>query len=188
VRAFQGRGQPVVSVAIGTEGPAGPGGRVRGPGADPDTAALAAEALRRWWQQVGRLAYPGATELLLHAAPPCLSPEGVVPHSPGSRSAPWCNTAGDTGLVVTVCHLPPGTIRWTTVAHSTLYHVGLTNGMRPPQDHKVLVHLIGNPGAAGTRESATPGARAAATDRGMDPGPTACGSRPVEAIPPALTG
>jgi hypothetical protein len=156
VRAFQGRGQPVVSVAIRTGGPAGEGGRARGParhpsrrgtGADFDTAALAAEALRRWWQQAGRLGYPGATELLLHA-------DGGG--GDGSHGRLWQASlqrlAGDTGLAVTVCHLPPGASKWTAVEHSTLYHVRLTKGGGPPQDHEVLVHVIANPATARARK------------------------------------
>jgi Rhodopirellula transposase DDE domain len=36
-------------------------------GVDHDTAAFAVQTLRRWWQQVGRLAYPQATRLLVGA-------------------------------------------------------------------------------------------------------------------------
>jgi hypothetical protein len=110
-------------------------------------AALAAEALRRWWRQAGGLAYPGATELLLHA-------DGGG--GDGSHGRLWQASlrrlAADTGLSVTVCHLPPGTSKWTAVELSTLYHVRLTKGGGPPQDHEVQVHVIGNPATARARE------------------------------------
>src|SRR5512132_375803 len=38
-----------------------------GVGTDHDTAAFAVQTLRRWWQQVGRLAYPRAERLLVCA-------------------------------------------------------------------------------------------------------------------------
>src|ERR671910_2521590 len=38
-----------------------------GVGTDHDTAAFAVATLRRWWQQVGRSAYPQATRLLVCA-------------------------------------------------------------------------------------------------------------------------
>ena len=38
-----------------------------GVGTDHDTAAFAVQTLRRWWQQVGSLAYPEATRLLVSA-------------------------------------------------------------------------------------------------------------------------
>ena len=38
-----------------------------GVGVDHDTAAFAVQTLRRWWQRVGRLAYPEATRLLVCA-------------------------------------------------------------------------------------------------------------------------
>src|SRR3954467_9450317 len=36
-------------------------------GVDHDTARFAAEALHRWWQEMGSLAYPEATRLLITA-------------------------------------------------------------------------------------------------------------------------
>jgi hypothetical protein len=62
--------------------------------------------------------------------------------------APLEGLAADTGLEVTVCHLPPGTSKWTAVEHGTLYHVRLAEGGGPPQDHEVLVRVIGDPAAA----------------------------------------
>ena len=38
-----------------------------GVGVDHDTAAFAVQTLRRWWQQVGSLAYPQAERLLITA-------------------------------------------------------------------------------------------------------------------------
>jgi len=73
-------------------------------GRDHDTAAFAVQTLRRWWDQVGKPAYPAATRLLISA-------DGGG--SNGYRTRLWkielAKLAAETGLQVTVCHLPPGT-------------------------------------------------------------------------------
>ena len=75
-------------------------------GRDHDTAAFAVETLRRWWRSMGRPAYPEAGRLLV-----CADGGG----SNGSRVRLWkaelARLAAETGLIITVCHLPPGTSR-----------------------------------------------------------------------------
>jgi len=81
-------------------------------GTDHDTAAFAVATLRRWWQQVGRLAYPKATRLLITAD---------AGGSNGYRVRAWktelARLATETGLAITVCHLPPGTSKWNRIEH-----------------------------------------------------------------------
>jgi hypothetical protein len=78
-------------------------------GDDHDTAALAVATIRRWWDMVGSQASPQATRLLLTAD---------AGGSNGYRSRRWKvelgKLAAETGLAVTVCHLPPGTSRWNS--------------------------------------------------------------------------
>jgi Rhodopirellula transposase DDE domain len=73
-------------------------------GTDHDTAAFAVQTLRRWWEQVGRASYPQAGRLLV-----CADAGG----SNGYRVRAWktelARLAAETGLAITVCHLPPGT-------------------------------------------------------------------------------
>jgi Rhodopirellula transposase DDE domain len=80
-------------------------------GTDHDTAAFAVATLRRWWEQVGRTAYPAATRLLVTAD---------AGGSNGYRVRAWktelARFAADTGLAVTVCHFPPGTSKWNKSA------------------------------------------------------------------------
>jgi Rhodopirellula transposase DDE domain len=75
-----------------------------GVGVDHDTAAFAVQTLRRWWQQIGRVAYPGATRLLVSAD---------AGGSDDYRRRLWKTELGrlaaETGLEITVCHFPPGT-------------------------------------------------------------------------------
>jgi hypothetical protein len=76
------------------------------------TAAFAVNTLRTWWKKVGQPAYPGASRLLITAD---------SGGSNGSRLRLWktelARFADETGLTVTVCHLPPGTSKWNKIEH-----------------------------------------------------------------------
>ena len=73
-------------------------------GTDHDTAGFAMETIRRWFHQVGQNAYPRAEKLLI-----CADGGGSI----GYRLRVWkvqlAALAEETGLSITVCHLPPGT-------------------------------------------------------------------------------
>jgi hypothetical protein len=81
-------------------------------GTDHDTAAFAVESIRRWWNGQGRLDYPQATRLLITAD---------AGGSNGYRTRAWKTElaafAAETGLAVTVCHMPPGTSKWNRIEH-----------------------------------------------------------------------
>jgi DDE family transposase len=73
-------------------------------GTDHDTAAFAVESIRRWWNDAGRAAYPGAVRLLITA-------DAGGSNSPRTRA--WKHElaafALQSGLEITACHFPPGT-------------------------------------------------------------------------------
>src|SRR3954452_12260100 len=77
-------------------------------GTDHDTAAFAVETIRRWWASTGPTCYPQASRLLITA-------DGGG--SNGYRTRLWktelAALAAETGLQITVCHLPPGTSKWS---------------------------------------------------------------------------
>jgi DDE family transposase len=73
-------------------------------GTSCDTGAFAVNAIRLWWQEEGQFRYPGSGRLL------------VICDAGGSNSARcrlWKDQlavlAAETGLVIEVCHFPPGT-------------------------------------------------------------------------------
>ncbi len=74
-------------------------------GIDHDTAEFAVESIRRWWNQHGKRLYPEQTKLLITA-------DGGG--STAARSRLWKREmqrlATETGLTITVCHFPPGTV------------------------------------------------------------------------------
>jgi len=73
-------------------------------GNDHETSAFAVATLRSWWDTVGKARYPNADRLLI-----CADGGG----SNGSRVRAWkielAKFTAETGLSITVCHLPPGT-------------------------------------------------------------------------------
>ncbi len=106
-------------------------------GTDHDTAQFAVSTIRTWWDKAGRQAYPGATRLLITA-------DGGG--SNGYRTRLWktelARFAGETGLPVTVCHLPPGTSKWNKVEHRLFSHISMAWRGRPLTSHEVIVETI----------------------------------------------
>ena len=82
-------------------------------GADHDTAEFAVATIGRWWDKMGQAAYPSAKRLLVTAD---------AGGSNGYKVRAWKTGLGAlsarTGLVVTVCHFPPGTSKWNRVEHT----------------------------------------------------------------------
>jgi hypothetical protein len=107
-------------------------------GADHDTSAFAVETLRRWWDTVGRHRYPDADRLLI-----CADGGG----SNGYRVRAWkvelARLAAETGLTITVCHLPPGTSKWNKIEHRLFSQITLNWRGRPLTSHQIIVDLIG---------------------------------------------
>jgi hypothetical protein len=112
-------------------------------GRDHDTSAFAVATLRRWWASVGQIAYPTADRLLICA-------DG---DSNGYRARPWktepAALARETGLTITVCHLPPatrhpapGTRKWNHIEHRLFSHISMNWRGHPLVSHQVVVDLI----------------------------------------------
>lgn len=108
-------------------------------GIDHDTAAFAVESIRRWWKAVGQSQYPAAQRLLISA-------DGGG--SNGSRVRLWKwelqQLADETGLSITVCHLPPGTSKWNKIEHRLFCHITRNWRGVPLETHEIVVNLIGS--------------------------------------------
>lgn len=107
-------------------------------GADHDTSAFAVQTLRRWWQTLGCHRYPDTDRLLI-----CADGGG----SNGYRVRAWkvelTRLAAETGLAITVCHLPPGTSKWNKIEHRLFAQITLNWRGRPLTSHQIIVDLIG---------------------------------------------
>jgi len=80
-------------------------------GIDSDTAQFSVASIRAWWEQLGAERYPNAETLTITAD---------CGGSNGNRTRLWKTElqrlADETGLVLTVCHFPPGTSKWNKLA------------------------------------------------------------------------
>src|SRR5712691_2473819 len=106
-------------------------------GTDHDTAAFAVETVRRWWQQMGSIAYPDATELLVTA-----DSGGSNHHQSRLWKRGLQQLADATGLRITVCHFPPGTSKWNKIEHRMFAWITQNWRGRPLVTHEAIVNLI----------------------------------------------
>ncbi len=141
-------------------------------GDDHDTAAFAVNAIRRWWQTMGRDRYPHATRLLVTAD---------AGGSNGYRNRLWkvelARLAEETGLSITVCHYPPGTSKWNKVEHRMFSFITKNWRGKPLTSYQVIVELV----AATTTET---GLRILAEwDQGYYPTGTEISNATVAALP-----
>jgi hypothetical protein len=106
-------------------------------GIDHDTASFAVNAIRRWWQAMGRARYPRATRLVVTAD--CGGSNGV-------RLRLWKRElqtlANELGISITVCHLPPGTSKWNKIEHRLFSFITQNWRGRPLVSYQTIVQLI----------------------------------------------
>jgi Rhodopirellula transposase DDE domain len=107
-------------------------------GCDHETSAFAVATLRRWWDGVGRAAYPDADRLLV-----CADAGGSNDYRRRLWKTELGRLAAETGLQVTVCHFPPGTSKWNKIEHRLFSHISMNWRGRPLVSHQVIVELIG---------------------------------------------
>jgi hypothetical protein len=107
-------------------------------GTDGNTAALAVESVRRWWNLAGKGAYPGAARLLVTC-----DAGGSNSHSSRAWKAGLAELAQETGLEITVCHFPPGTSKWNKIEHKLFCQITLGWRGRPLTSYDVIINTIG---------------------------------------------
>jgi hypothetical protein len=107
-------------------------------GISHDTAEFAVAAIRRWWQKLGRQRYGRAKRVLVTAD---------SGGSNGSRCRLWKvelqKWADETGLIVEVCHYPPGTSKWNKIEHRVFCHITRNWRGVPLETLEVVVESIG---------------------------------------------
>ncbi len=102
-----------------------------------DAGQFAVESIRRWWNTMGAGSYPGATKLLITAD---------AGGSNGSRLRLWktelAEFAAQSGLAITVCHLPPGTSKWNKIEHRLFSAISRNWRGRPLESHEVIIQTL----------------------------------------------
>ena len=106
-------------------------------GITSDTAAFAVESIRRWWQTLGQSRYPSADRILITAD---------CGGSNGARVRLWKTElqtlADQTGLSITVAHLPPGTSKWNRIEHRLFAFITQNWRGKPLLTHQVIIQMI----------------------------------------------
>jgi hypothetical protein len=108
-------------------------------GIDHDTAEFAVASIAQWWKRMGRKRYGKAQRLLI---------TGDSGGSNGHRNRLWKaelqRFADRTGLIVEVCHFPPGTSKWNKIEHRLFCHITRNWRGIPLETHEIVVNLIGS--------------------------------------------
>jgi len=106
-------------------------------GIDHETAEFAVESIRRWWKSVGSKLYPTSEELLIVA-------DGGG--SNGARNRLWKqqvqHLVNETGLAITVCHLPPATSKWNKIEHRLFSYISINWRGKPLTSLETIIELI----------------------------------------------
>jgi len=106
-------------------------------GISHDTAEFAVGAIRRWWEKLGQKRYGRAKRVLVTAD---------SGGSNSSRSRLWKlelqKLADETGLIVEVCHYPPGTSKWNKIEHRVFCHITRNWQGTPLETLEVVVESI----------------------------------------------
>lgn len=106
-------------------------------GIDHDTASFAVESIRRWWNGVGEKLYPDKKEILITS-------DGGG--SNGTRNKLWKrelqNFSNETGLSVTVSHLPPATSKWNKIEHRLFSYISINWRGKPLTSLETIIELL----------------------------------------------
>ena len=106
-------------------------------GTDSDTSAFAVESIRRWWITMGKSIYPNADKLLITAD---------SGGSNGYRRKLWKTElqkfSSETGIEISVSHLPPGTSKWNKIEHRLFSYISQNWRGKPLVSHEVIISLI----------------------------------------------
>ena len=108
-------------------------------GISSDTAEFAVNAIRAWWENMGKKDYANATKLMITAD---------CGGSNGNRVRLWKwelqKLANQFALEIHVCHLPPGTSKWNKIEHKMFSYISKNWRAVPLISYEVVVQLIGN--------------------------------------------
>ncbi len=106
-------------------------------GRSHDTAAFALAAIRSWWLQIGRQAYPGCDTLLI---------EADSGGANGNRGWLWKvglqSLADEFSLTLTVTHYPSGSSKWNPVEHRLFSRISDNWAGQPLSSYETVLKFI----------------------------------------------
>ena len=106
-------------------------------GIDHDTSQFAAASILAWWQHLGHDRFPTATTLTITAD---------CGGSNNYRTRLWKtelqHLADTTGLIIRVCHFPPGTSKWNKIEHRLFSFISINWRGKPLTSLETVIELI----------------------------------------------
>lgn len=106
-------------------------------GTDHDTASFAVESIRRWWNKIGKKLYPTKRELLITS-------DGGG--SNGVKNRLWKKElqqlSNETGVAITVNHLPPATSKWNRIEHRLFSFISINWRAKPLTNLETIIELL----------------------------------------------
>ncbi|MDA8356809.1 MAG: ISAzo13 family transposase [Actinomycetota bacterium] len=106
-------------------------------GDDHDTPAFAVASIARWWERMGKARYPTATRLMITA-----DAGGSNSYRSRAFKVELGKLAATIGLIITVCHMPPGTSKWNKIEHRLFSFISMNWRGKPLMTYRTVVELI----------------------------------------------
>ena len=106
-------------------------------GDDHDTPAFAVASIARWWERMGKARYPNATRLMITA-----DAGGSNSYRSRAFKVELGKLAATIGLIITVCHMPPGTSKWNKIEHRLFSFISMNWRGKPLTTYRTVVELI----------------------------------------------
>ncbi|MGH9089701.1 MAG: ISAzo13 family transposase, partial [Acidimicrobiales bacterium] len=106
-------------------------------GDDHDTPAFAVASIARWWERMGKARYPKATRLMITA-----DAGGSNSYRSRAFKVELAKLAATIGIVITVCHMPPGTSKWNKIEHRLFSFISMNWRGKPLTTYRTVVELI----------------------------------------------
>jgi len=107
-------------------------------GVNYDTPSFAVDSIENWWNNIGKIEYPDAPEILILA-------DGGGSNS--SRSRVWKyelqkNICEKYGIKITVCHYPPGCSKWNPIEHRLFSAISKNWAGVPLRTYETILNYI----------------------------------------------
>jgi hypothetical protein len=108
-------------------------------GTSYDTAEFAVNSIRMWWYEMGIDTYVNAKKMLITAD---------CGGSNGYKIKLWKielqKLADEIGMIINVCHFPPGTSKWNKIEHRMFCHISQNWRGEPLTTTEKVLNLIEN--------------------------------------------
>ena len=106
-------------------------------GLSAETAQFSVASIRAWWEHLGQERFPAAKTLTITAD--CGGGNSPRVHL---WKVELQRLADETGMVLELCHFPPGTSKWNKVEHRLFSFISLNWRGRPLTSYEVIIDLI----------------------------------------------